>query len=85
MRNKCWKKIYKAILCWRQEINKLPKKMPYSILLLHSVQILGLYSRFYVQSNTEATTFPIFWNFHSFSYKQFSFSTEQKLARIFVS
>lgn len=42
------------------EINKVPIQLPYLILLLHAVQMLGLYSRFYVQSNIEVPTFTIF-------------------------
>lgn len=61
------------------EINKLPIQLPYLILLLQAVQILGSYSRCYVQSNIEVPIFPIFWNFHRFFYKQFSFPTEQKM------
>lgn len=78
MRNKCWKKsLQNNSLLQTVEINKLPIQLPYLILLLHAVQILGLYSRFYVQSNTEVP-FPIFGNFHRFFYKQSSFSTEKR-------
>lgn len=74
MSNKCWKKsLQNNSLLQIVEINKLPVQLPYLILLLHAVQIVGLYSRFYVQSNTEVPTFPIFWNFHRFFYKQFTF------------